>query len=88
MQQTRPVQRKPRRVRLAAAQALAEAAATGQAAGDSHVAILALGELGVLRTQQGRLREAAATYRQALARGDDYARRSGRRLPMPQATVV
>ena len=65
----------------AAAQVLAKAAATSQAAGDSHVAILALGELGVLRAQQGRLHEAAATYRQALARGDDYARRSGRRLP-------
>ncbi|MBN1657264.1 MAG: AAA family ATPase [Anaerolineae bacterium] len=64
-----------------AAQALDEAASISQAAGDSHVAILALGELGVLRAQQGRLHGAAATYRQALARAEDYARHSGRRLP-------
>jgi LuxR family maltose regulon positive regulatory protein len=64
-----------------AAQALDEATATGQAVGDSHIAVLALGELGVLRMQQGRLSEAAANYRNALALADDYARRSGRRLP-------
>jgi LuxR family maltose regulon positive regulatory protein len=64
-----------------AAQALEDATATGQAAGDSHVAVLALGELGVLRLQQGRLCEAAATHRSALALADDYARRSGRQLP-------
>jgi LuxR family maltose regulon positive regulatory protein len=64
-----------------AAQALDEATAIGQAVGDSHVAVLALGELGVLRMQQGRLREAVANYRNALALADDYARRSGRRLP-------
>jgi len=65
----------------AAGQTLDEAAATGQALCDGVLATLALAELGVLRLQQGRLREAAATYREALALADDYARRSGRRLP-------
>jgi LuxR family maltose regulon positive regulatory protein len=64
-----------------AAQALDEAIAASQVVGYSHVAVLALGELGVLRLQQGRLHEAAATYQEALTLADDYARRSGRRVP-------
>jgi LuxR family maltose regulon positive regulatory protein len=65
----------------AAAPALDEALGASQAVGDSHIAMLALGELGVLRFQQGQLHEAAATYRQALALADEHGRRGGRRLP-------
>jgi LuxR family maltose regulon positive regulatory protein len=65
----------------AAAQVFDEAISISQAAGDSHVAMLALCELGVLWFLQGRLHRAAATYRRAQGLADKYARRGGRRLP-------
>ena len=65
----------------AAAPALNQAIGTSQAVGNSHVAMLALGELGVLRFQRGQLREAAATYRQALALAAEHGTQGGRRLP-------
>ena len=49
-----------------AAQAFAEAATMGSQAGNLHVAVPALRALGNLQVAQGRLHQAAATYRRAL----------------------
>ena len=67
---------------LAASQALAEAIAVGEAAGDSHVAVTNLCDLVRLQIVQGQLRKAAATCQRALHLADSSARRSGWRLPV------
>ncbi|MCP4535338.1 MAG: response regulator transcription factor, partial [Delftia sp.] len=66
----------------AATQAALEASAISQAAGDSHVAVMALCDLAWLLSLQGRLHEAADTYRDALRLTQEYASRSGRQLPV------
>jgi LuxR family maltose regulon positive regulatory protein len=67
---------------VAAAQALAEAIAIGQAAGDSHVAVINLCDLVRLQILQGGLHKAAATCQHALHLANEYARQSGWRLPV------
>jgi LuxR family maltose regulon positive regulatory protein len=66
----------------AATQAAIEASTISQAAGDSHVAVRTLCDLAGLLNLQGRLHEAADTYRDALRLTEEYARRSGRQLPV------
>jgi len=67
---------------VAAAQALDEAISIGQAAGDSHVAVINLCDLTRLQVLQGRLHEAVATCQYALRLADEYAGQSGWRLPV------
>jgi LuxR family maltose regulon positive regulatory protein len=67
---------------VAAAQALAEAIAIGQAAGDSHVAVVNLCDLSRLQVLRGELHRAAATCQEALHLANQYARRIGGRLPV------
>jgi len=67
---------------VAAAQAMAQAVAIGQAAGDSHVAVINLCDLARLQILQGRLHKAIATCQCALQLANEYARPSGGRLPV------
>jgi LuxR family maltose regulon positive regulatory protein len=66
----------------AADQALADAVAISQATGDSYVAVMVLCNLAAVQAQQGRLRKAADTFRDALQLAEKYAGRAGRRLPV------
>jgi len=66
----------------AADQVFAEASAIIQSAGEGHVAVDVLCDWAGLQIMQGRLREAAATCQDALVLADDYASRTGRRLPV------
>jgi LuxR family maltose regulon positive regulatory protein len=66
----------------AATRATVEASAIGRAAGDSHVAVMTLCDLAGLLRLQGRLHEAADTYREALELAHKYAQQSGRQLPI------
>ncbi len=66
----------------AATQATIEASAISRAAGDSHVAVMTLCDLGGLFRMQGRLHDAAATYQNALELAHTYTRQSGRQLPI------
>jgi LuxR family maltose regulon positive regulatory protein len=61
----------------AATQTLAEPVANIRLAGDNHLAIFVLCNLGIIQVMQGQLYTAAATYRNALQLADEYARRSG-----------
>jgi LuxR family maltose regulon positive regulatory protein len=67
---------------VAAAQALTEAVAIAQSAGDSHVRVTNLCDLVRLQILQGSLHEAAATCEHALALAHDSARQRGWRLPV------
>ena len=67
---------------VAAIQASSEAVAISQASGDTRVAVIALSELAILQIWQGQLRKAASTCRNALKLADEFARRSGQRLPV------
>ena len=67
---------------VAATQASSEAVAISQASGDTRVAVIALSELAILQIWQGQLRKAASTCRNALKLADEFARRSGQRLPV------
>jgi len=71
-----------------AAQALREAVALSRATGDSHDDVEALCELALLRREEGRLREAAATCRDALQRAEDYVRQTGQRMPIAACAHV
>jgi LuxR family maltose regulon positive regulatory protein len=53
---------------VAAAEALAEASAISEPAGNLFATLVALGQLANLEAEQGRLRQAASTYRCALAK--------------------
>jgi LuxR family maltose regulon positive regulatory protein len=64
----------------AAIRAFSEASTISQAAGDSHIAVNVLCDMGALQSMQGQLHEAAATWRGALKLADEYTRRGGRRL--------
>jgi LuxR family maltose regulon positive regulatory protein len=65
-----------------AAQAFAEAASMSQAAGDIHVAVMVRCRLASLELIRGQYRKAAVTCRDALQLAGDYARQSGRQLPV------
>ncbi len=66
----------------AAAQALTEALAISQTAGDSNIAANVLCDLAELQVVQGQLHKAAATCQDALEHSHGYARRGGRQLPI------
>jgi LuxR family maltose regulon positive regulatory protein len=66
----------------AATEAAIEASAISRAAGDSHVAVMALCDLAGLQSLQGHLHEAADTYQDALRLTEEYAKRSGQQLPV------
>jgi LuxR family maltose regulon positive regulatory protein len=66
----------------AADQALSEAVKICRASGDSHVAVLALCNLGAVQMNKGQLVQAADTFRDALRLAEEYADRAGRRLPV------
>ncbi|MFQ5857463.1 MAG: LuxR C-terminal-related transcriptional regulator [Anaerolineae bacterium] len=66
----------------AADQALSEAVKICRATGDSHVAVLALCNLGAVQMNKGQLIQAAHTFREALRLAEEYADRAGRRLPV------
>jgi len=65
----------------AADQALSEAVAIGQGSGHSHVAVWALTNLAALQMDRGRLFKAGETLRHALQLAEEYADRTGHRLP-------
>jgi LuxR family maltose regulon positive regulatory protein len=64
---------------------LAEAAAVAQAAGNLHLALVAIGHLARLQAIQGRLGQAAQTYQQALRLA---AEQGGQRLPATAQVYV
>ena len=68
-----------------AAQAFVEAAAMGRRAGNLHVAVPALRALGNLQVAQGKLHQAAATYREALRLAETS---QGRPLPLAAGSLV
>jgi LuxR family maltose regulon positive regulatory protein len=56
----------------AMSQALTDAADISRSVGDVHLALIALGLLGQAQEMQGRLRQAAETYRQVLQLADEH----------------
>jgi LuxR family maltose regulon positive regulatory protein len=64
----------------AATQAYTEASAISQAAGDTHIAVNVLCDLGAQQKSQGQLHRAVSTWRAALRLADEYARQGGRQL--------
>jgi LuxR family maltose regulon positive regulatory protein len=68
-----------------AAQAFAEATVMGRRAGNIHVAAPALRALGNLQAAQGRLHQAAATYREALGLVETP---EGRPLPLAAGSLL
>ncbi|MCB0254373.1 MAG: AAA family ATPase [Anaerolineae bacterium] len=70
---------------LDAEQAFAEAAAMGRRSGNLHVAAPALRSLGNLLVTQGKLHQAAATYREALRLAETA---QGRTLPVAAGSLL
>jgi LuxR family maltose regulon positive regulatory protein len=66
---------------VAAVRVLTEAIDISQAAGDSHVAVLAFCSLARVLVTQGRLHQAATVCQDALQLVDEYGGRGGQKLP-------